>query len=61
MRLSKILKPGDHQFVLLLRMAPMERRPRGWRWGTKRIPDRIVDRLVAAGKAVRSGDAVIAA
>lgn len=45
----------DYRFLALLRLAPFERRPGGWRFGTKTIGDRIVDRLVASGRASSDG------
>jgi hypothetical protein len=35
-----------------LRRGSLVRRSDGWRFGTARIPDAIVERLLAAGKAV---------
>jgi len=52
------LENYDYRFLHLLRLAPFERRPRGWRFGTKRIADNVVDRLVAAGRAVRDDNEV---
>lgn len=42
-------------FVRLLRIAPFERRAGGWRFGTKRIADAVVGRLIASGAAVSDG------
>jgi hypothetical protein len=55
------IKQDDYRILRLLRMAPFEHRPRGWRFGTKRIEDQVVERLVAAGRAVRDGNEVRAA
>lgn len=52
------LSPYDYFFLRLLRMAPFEHRPRGWRFGTKTISDQVVDRLVAAGRAVKVGETI---
>ena len=52
------IKQDDYRILRLLRMAPFEHRPRGWRFGTKTISDQVIDRLVAAGKAVKDGDQV---
>lgn len=41
----------DPRFLELLRLSPFERRPRGWRFGTKTISDQVVARLVASGAA----------
>lgn len=38
-----------------LRRGSLVRRSGGWRFGTARIPDAIVEHLVAAGKAIREG------
>lgn len=53
-----ILLQGDTLFLRLLKHSPFERRPRGWRFGTKEISDVVVARLVASGRAVRVGDQV---
>lgn len=52
------LLPGDTYFLRLLAYSPFERRKhnQGWRWGTRRIRDNVVDRLIASGRAVQSGD-----
>jgi len=52
------LKQDDYKILRLLRLAPFERRPRGWRFGARRIEDHVVDRLVEAGRARRDGDLV---
>lgn len=52
------LLAGDHRFILLLAQGQLDRRPDGWRFGTKRIADHVVERLIAAGAAVRDGDMV---
>jgi hypothetical protein len=52
-------QPYDYTFVNLLRMAPFELRKNGWRFGTKRIGDTVVNRLIAAGIAVREGSMVM--
>ncbi|CAL77381.1 hypothetical protein BRADO3603 [Bradyrhizobium sp. ORS 278] len=49
----------DH--LRLLELSPFERRLRGgWRWGTKRISDAVVARLVDSRRAEIRGDRVIA-
>jgi hypothetical protein len=48
----------DYRFLKLLRLAPFERRPGGWRFGIKPIADRIVERLVASGRASSDGATV---
>ena len=53
------LKQDDYRILRLLKFAPLERRRRGgWRFGTRRIEDHVVDRLVEAGRARRDGDLV---
>lgn len=42
-----------------LKRGSLVRRSGGWRFGTARIPDAIVARLLAAGKALRDGDELI--
>lgn len=48
----------DRSYLRLLRIAPFERRPRGWRFGTKTIADAVVDRIVASGRAGSDGASV---
>lgn len=55
---SYALLAGDHRFILLLGQGEIQRRPDGWRFGTRRIADHVVERLIAAGAAVRNGDRV---
>jgi hypothetical protein len=55
---SSVLLAGDHRFMLLLGMGQIERRPDGWRFGTRRIADQVVERLINSGRAVRDGDRV---
>jgi hypothetical protein len=39
-----------------LKRGSLVRRSGGWRFGTARIPDAIVERILDGGKAVREGD-----
>lgn len=39
-----------------LSLGPIVRTPRGWRFGTRRVSERMVARLIADGHAVRNGD-----
>jgi hypothetical protein len=55
---SYALLAGDHRFILMLGQGEIQRRPDGWRFGTRRIADHVVDRLIAAGAALRDGDIV---
>lgn len=54
------LVTSDYRTLYLLSLAPIERRPRGWRFGTKAIADSVVARLVAAGRAEIVGDRLVA-
>ena len=49
-------RPRDHSAELralsFLQRGSLVRRSGGWRFGTARIPDAIVERLLASGKAV---------
>jgi hypothetical protein len=41
------------------RLSPFERRTRGgWRFGTRRIADHVVERLIASCRAIVDGDLV---
>ncbi len=55
---GSILLAGDHRFMLMLGYGALERRPDGWRFGTRRIADHVVERLINGGRAVRDGDRV---
>lgn len=44
------------EIARLLALGSFERRPHGWRFGTRRIADHVVDHLVAAGRARIAGD-----
>jgi len=48
----------ERQTLRLLKMAPFQRRAGGWRFGTKRIAEAVIDRLVESGIAMRDCDAV---
>lgn len=50
---------SDFHFLRLLKLSPFERRERGgWRFGTRRIADSVVDRLIASGRARIEGGRV---
>ncbi len=50
------LRPEDGPYVRLLELGAFERRERGgWRFGTKVIADRVVERLVDRGHAETDG------
>lgn len=52
------LKNDDWRLLAFLKHGPFVRRCGGWRFGTRRISDTIVDRLIAAGRAKRIGNRV---
>jgi|GEM_PF-5258914 len=49
------LAEDDGIFLRLLEFSPFQQRPGGWRFGTKRISDGVVERLIASGAARREG------
>jgi hypothetical protein len=51
----------ERRALVFLARGPLERWKGRWRFGIAWIGDDVVDRLVAAGKAVRTGDRVEAA
>jgi hypothetical protein len=55
---SRGLHWGERRALLFLRRAPLVRRRGGWRFGTAKISDAIVDRLVASGEASIDGETV---
>lgn len=46
----------DSRLLRLMRLGALELRAGGWRFGTKRIADQVVQRLVATGRTRRDGD-----
>jgi hypothetical protein len=51
------LERGHHIVLRLLNCQPLERRARGgWRFGAKRISDKLVARLIASGRAEIRGE-----
>jgi hypothetical protein len=57
---SRMKRPRDLSAELralsFLQRGSLVRRSGGWRFGTARIPDAIVERILASGKAVQDGD-----
>lgn len=50
--MTAILPPSDYKYLSLLKLSPFERHPRGgWRFGTRRIADSVVERMVACRRA----------
>ena len=49
---------SDRRCLRLLKMGVFQRRGGAWRFGTNRIQDAIIDRLLAAGAIVRDGDEI---
>lgn len=52
------LHSDDFRLLALLRKGRLERRAGGWRFGTKRIGDGPVDRLIAGRRAETDGETV---
>lgn len=52
------LKTADFYYLARLRLGTFDRGRDGWRFGTCRLTEHIVDRLVAAGRAKIDGDRV---
>jgi hypothetical protein len=52
------MTPVDRQYLQLLRLAPFQRGPRGWRFGTRPIYAAVLERLLADGRIEISGDQV---
>ncbi len=49
---------GEAMALRLLRFGPIERRPRGWRFGALCFSDHVIDRMVANGLVEVVGDRV---
>jgi hypothetical protein len=52
---------AQRRALSFLQRGSLVRRAGGWRFGTARIPDAIVERIVAAGKAVCVDDHILLA
>ena len=56
---------SDYRFLKLLEFSPFERRiptsgtGGGWRFGTRRIADSVVARLIASGRARQDGGRIV--
>lgn len=53
MPIAKSNSRSDPRALAFLRRGPLMRVDDRWRFGGARIDDRVVDRLIAAGKAIR--------
>lgn len=42
---------SEYHVLRMLRLSPFQQRPGGWRFGTRRISQAVVDRLIASGRA----------
>jgi hypothetical protein len=49
---------AQRRALSFLMRGSLVRRSGGWRFGTARIPDAIVDRILAGGRAIRDGDQI---
>ena len=57
--MNRSLYNSQFKYLRMLRLGPFERRTGdGWRFGTRRIADSVVDRLVANGRAEIEGGLV---
>lgn len=52
------LSQYDRRYLRLLKMAPFQRRRGGWRFGTNRLDDDVVERLVRDGHVIQDGDLI---
>jgi hypothetical protein len=52
------LPASYYKYLSLLKLSPFEQRGGGWRFGTRRIADSVVDRLTAGGRAASDGERV---
>ena len=51
---------SDYRFLVLLKLSPFERHAAGgWRFGTRRVSDSVVARLVASGRARIEGERLV--
>jgi hypothetical protein len=49
---------AERRALSFLQRGSVVRRSGGWRFGTARIPDAIVERLLASGRAIRDDDSI---
>lgn len=49
----------ENRYCRLLKMGPFERRGGGWRFGTNRISENVVERLIESGRVVRIGNRIM--
>lgn len=49
---------AEMRALSFLQRGSLVRRSGGWRFGTAKIPDAIVERLLADGRATRAGDTI---
>lgn len=49
---------AQRRALSFLQRGSLVRRSGGWRFGTARIPDAIVERLLAAGSAIQDGETI---
>lgn len=52
---------SDFHLLRLLKLSPFQQRHGGWRFGTRRISDSVVDRLIASGRARVEGGVLVVA
>jgi hypothetical protein len=54
-----MLIQGDQIFLKLLEFSPFEQRRGRWWFGTRRIGETVVSRLIASGRAEVSGERLV--
>ena len=59
--MAKPANQYDSRYLRLLQMGPFQRRRGGWRFGTNRLDDEVVQRLVDDGRVVRIGSLIMLA
>lgn len=47
---------AQKHYLRLLRISPFQQRSGGWRFGTRRMADSVVERLIASGRARIEGE-----
>jgi hypothetical protein len=54
------LPPSYYKYLKMLQLGPFDRHQRGgWRFGTRKVADEVVERLIADGRAELQGERVV--
>lgn len=59
--IRKRLTPTTYErlYLRLLKLSPFQQRSGGWRFGTRRMADSVIERLIASGRARVAGEQLV--